>query len=145
MPLVEPIKIENLRELQSALKQLDGESQKQIRVVFNEAAEIIVEGARRLVPRGPSGDARASLKAMSGQREAKVVGGGRKAPYYPWLDFGGRVGRGRTGLNTGSVHRKFIESGRYIYPTLSRNRQEILETMAEGLARAARDAGLEVT
>lgn len=139
MPLVEPVRIEGLRDLQAAMRRASEGSQKQLRVVFNEAAETVVGGARRRVPRGPSGAARASLKPMSGQREAKTVGGGRKAPYYPWLDFGGRVGRDR------SVSRRFIEGGRYLYPSWSANRRSVLDALAEGVARAARDAGLEVT
>ena len=136
--MIDPIRIENLRELQGALKQADGESQKQIRVVFNLAADVVVGDAQRLVPTA-SGKARASLKAMSGQREAKAVAGGSKAPYYPWLDFGGAVGRKKANK------RRFIEGGRYLYPSWSTNRKRILEEMAEGLAEVARNAGLEVT
>ena len=139
MPLVEPIRIEGLRDLQKAMRQASEGSQKQLRVVFNEAAETVAGGARSRVPRGPSGAARASLKPMSGQREAKVVAGGKKAPYYPWLDFGGRVGRNR------SVERRFIDGGRYLYPSWSANRKSILVALAESVARVARDAGLEVT
>lgn len=136
--LVEPIKIEHLRELQGALKAADGEAQKQIRVVFNAAAEIVLDDARRLVPTR-SGKARSTMKALSGQREGKVVAGGKKAPYYPWLDFGGTIGRNK------SVRRRVIPGGRYLYPSLTDNYSRILEEMAEGLAEAARNAGLEVT
>ena len=137
--LIRPIEIQNLRELQAALRQADGESQKQIRVVFNAAADIVVDDARRLVPRGPSGAAGASLKALSGQREGKAVGGSKKAPHYGWLEFGGKVGRKR------SIERRFIQGGRYLYPSYAKNRERILEEMAEGLAQVARNAGLEVT
>lgn len=141
MALVEPIRINNLRELQKALKQADGESQKQLRVVFNQAADVVIGGARHRVPRGPSGAARASLKARSGQREAKAVGGGTKAPYYPWLDFGGQPG----GAIGNRSRRRFVEGGRYLYPSWSANRKTILDALAESLTRVARDAGLQVT
>lgn len=138
MPLVEPIRIENLRELQAAMRRASEGSQKQLRVVFNAAAETVAGGARRRVP-SRTGRARASLKAMSGQREGKAVGGGGKAPYYGWLDFGGRVGRRR------SVERRFVEGGRYLYPSYVANRRSILESLAEAIAAVARDAGLDVT
>lgn len=139
MSLIEPIRIDGLRDLQRALKQADGESQKKLRLVLNRAADIVIDDARGLVPRGPSGNARASLKAKSGQREAVAVGGSRKAEYYPWLDFGGRVGRNR------SVERRFIKEGRYLYPSWSKNRKRILETMADEITEVARAVGLEVT
>lgn len=136
---VDPIKIDGLRDLQRALKQADGESQKRLRLVLNKAADLVVDDASSHVPRGPSGNARASLKARSGQREAVAVAGGRKAPYYPWLDFGGRVGRNR------SVERRFIKSGRYLYPAWSDNRQKILTLLADEIVEVAKSAGLEVT
>lgn len=138
MSLIEPIKIDGLRDLQRALKQADGESQKKLRLVLNKAADIVVADAQGLVPRGPSGDARASLKARSGQREAVASGGSRKAPYYPWLDFGGRVGRKR------SVERRFIKSGRYLYPAWSDNRKKVLDLLAEEIVEVAKSVGLEV-
>lgn len=137
--LVAPIKIENLRELQKAMRDASEGSQKKLRLVFNEAAETVIGGARRRVPRGPSGAARASLSAKSGQREAKVVGGSRKAPYYPWLDFGGRVGRDK------SVSRRFVQGGRYIYPSYAANRKSILEALAVSISELARESGLEVS
>lgn len=139
MSLVEPIRITGLRDLQRALKQADGESQKRLRVVLNKAADIVVDDAAQLVPRGASGAARASLKARSGQREAIAVGGSRKALYYPWLDFGGRVGKKR------SVERKFIKSGRYLYPAWSDNRKKVLDLLADEIVEVAKSVGLEVT
>lgn len=156
MTTVKPVKIEGLRDLQKALKDLDGESQKQIRVFLNEVAQTVVGGASRRVPTR-SGRAKGSLKAMSGQREAKVQGGGRKAPYYGWLDFGGTVGKGRVpgtakkraglqaGSHEGSVKRPWFPGGRYIYPAYAANRDSIQKALEKGLADLIRGAGLEVT
>lgn len=138
MSVPEPIKIGGLREFQRALKQMDGESQKQLRVVLNRAAETVASGASRRVPRR-TGRAAASLRAMSSQREARVMGGSKKVPYYGWLDFGGRIGRDK------SQRRPFITGGRYMYPTFSANRDSINKALADGLAELARTAGLEVT
>lgn len=132
------IRIDGLRELQAALRAMDGESQKQLRVALNEAAELIVAGARRKMP-SESGKAKQSLKAASGQREAQVSLGGRRAPYAPWLDFGGRVGPRR------SVIRPYKKQGRYVYKTLADEHADITELLVEAIDRVARDAGLEVT
>lgn len=138
MTVPEPIKISGLREFQRALKQMDGESQKKLRVVLNEAATTVAEGAARRVP-VRTGRARASLRAMSSQREARVMGGSKKAPYYGWLDFGGRTGRDK------SQRRPFVQGGRYMYPTFASNRDSIYKALQKSLAELARTAGLEVT
>lgn len=136
--VIKPVKVEGLRDLQRALKNLDGESQKQLRVVFNDVAQTVVGGAQRRIPTR-TGRARGSIKAMSGQREAKVQGGGRKAPYYGWLDFGGRTGRKQ------SVRRPFVQGGRYLYPAYAANRDSVQKAVEKGLTDLIRGAGLEVT
>lgn len=138
MGTIEPIKVAGLREFQRALKMMDGESQKKLRVVLNEAATTVARGAGRRVPRR-TGRAGASVRAMSSQREARVMGGSNKVPYYPWLDFGGRVGRDR------SVSRPFVQGGRYMYPTFSANRDSIYKALQKSLSDLAREAGLAVT
>lgn len=138
MSAVEPIKINGLKEFQRALKQMDGETQKQLRVVLNSAADTVAQGAARRVPRR-TGKAAASLRALSSQREARVMGGSKKVPYYGWLDFGGRIGRNK------SQRRPFVKAGRYMYPTFAANRDPIYKALHNGLADLARNAGLEVS
>lgn len=144
MATVDPIKIIGLREFQTALKEMGDDLPRRIRVALNSVAETVLGGARRRVP-SRTGRARASLKVSSSQREARIKGGAARVPYYGWLDFGGRVGRGRTGPNTGSVRRPFIQSGRYMYPAYSANRDSIHKALEQVLVDLAEDAGLEVT
>lgn len=99
-----PIRVEGLRELQAALKAFDGESQKALRVALNNAVEGIASDARRRVPTR-SGKARASIRATSSQREARVSAGKKAVPYYGWLDYGGKTGIGR------SIDRPFRKAG----------------------------------
>lgn len=138
MATIAPISITGLREIQAALKQLDGESQKQLRVVLNQAAQAVVGGAARRVPT-KTGAARASIRAASGQREAKVSGGSKKVPYYGWIDFGGKVGRDR------SVRRPFLQSGRYIYPAYDANKDSIGKALGKALVDLCTNAGLDVS
>lgn len=131
----EVVAVEGLREFQQRLKKLDGQSQKQIRLVLNDAGELIVTRARAVVPRR-SGRAAASIKAQSTQREARVKAGGARVPWYPFIEFGGAVGRNN------SVRRTYVPSGRFLYPTMASNRSVIVQRMAAGLDRAIREAGL---
>lgn len=137
MTAIAPIKISGLRDFQSALKQMDGETQKQLRVVLNSVADTVAQGAARRVPRR-SGRAAATVRAQSSQREARVMGGSKKAPYYAWLDFGGKIGRDH------HTKRTYVAGGRYIYPTYAANRAGILEALAQALAELATSAGLQV-
>jgi hypothetical protein len=132
------IAVTGLRELARSLKKVDGEAAKQLRVVFNEAADLVVSTARPRIPRR-TGRAAGSLKTRSTRTAVRVAFGGPRAPWYPWLDFGGRTGRRK------SVVRPFLTRGRYIFPAYDERRDDILAAMQEGIERVARDAGLEVS
>jgi hypothetical protein len=133
------IKIEGVREFQRALKDVDAGLPKMLRLVFNEAGGIIVDYAQAHIE-VKSGRAKASIKARSSQRTGQVSIGGNRAPYVPWLDFGGegRV-RGRPGP------RPFIKEGRYVYRGLRLHSDDITAVMTKGLADLAASAKLEVT
>lgn len=132
------ITITGIREFQKALRDMDANLPKQLRIALNKASDLVITKARPLIP-ARTGRAANSLKVRSTQRVARIAAGGKRAPYYPWLDFGGKVGR------HDSVDRKFYTEGRYIYPTLRKNRDEITGIMQMALADLARDAGLYVT
>lgn len=134
----DPIKIEGLRAFSKSLQQLDSDLPKALRVAFNGATQIVVDEAKPKVPK-ISGKAASSVKARSTRTAARIVGGGNKAPWYPWLDFGGRVGRNR------SVRRPFLKEGRYIYKAFFANRDRFGELLQESLVDVAEQAGLEVT
>jgi hypothetical protein len=130
------VRIRGLREFQRNLKALDANLPKALRIAFNEAADVIVSEARPRVP-SRTGRAKGTVKARSTRTKSRVVGGGRRAPYYPWLDFGGRIPRG--------PRRPFLERGRYIYRAYDRNKGEYAEMLEKALTQVARDAGVEVT
>lgn len=139
MGAVGKIQVAGLRDFQRQLKAMDAGLPKQLRLALNEASNEVIDYAQPRIPRR-SGAAAGSLKARSSQREARVGVGGRRAPYYPWLDFGGegRV-KGRPAA------RPFIRSGRYVYKGLEVRRDRITEIMSQALTQLARDAGLEVS
>jgi hypothetical protein len=129
--------IEGLAQFNRGLRKLDKEAPKGLRIALNGVAELLVTETRKQIPKR-TGKAAASLKAQSTRTSARVAVGGKKAPYYPWLDFGGKTGRGK------SVNRPFYKQGRYLYPTLGRIRPDIEKALGAALTAVARDAGLDV-
>jgi len=137
--VAEKIKVTGLREFQKALRDMDTNLPKQLRVALNLASKVVIDYAEPRMPR-KTGRAAGSLKAKSSQREARIGLGGRRAPYAPWLDFGGEGRRkGRPPA------RPFIKSGRYVYKGLEVKRDEITQVMSDALTELARTAGLEVS
>jgi hypothetical protein len=137
--MVESIQITGLREFQASLRKLDANMPKLLRVTFNGCTKLVIDYAGAHMPR-KSGRAAASLKPRSSQREARIAMGGRRAPYAPWLDFGGQGRRkGRPPA------RPFLKDGRYVYKGLAVHRDDITALMAKGLSDVAREAGLDVT
>lgn len=134
MALTDPIQVQGLKELQRGIKQVDRDMAKELRKAFNEVAGVVVDDIRRLVP-VESGAARNSVRAASTQSAAAIKVGGRRAPHYPWLDFGGKVGINR------SVTRPFIPGGRYLYPSIKRNRAVMLDALDDALDALFRKAG----
>lgn len=135
--MADPIKVEGLSTFVRDLKKLDRELPKALRLAFNQAADIVVQDARAKIPT-KSGRAKSTVRAKSTQTASRISGGGKRAPYYPWLDFGGRVGRNK------SVRRPFLTEGRYIYDSFYRNRPRYVELLEASLLDAARSAGVEV-
>lgn len=133
------IKIEGLKEFQRALRQVDADLPKLLRTTFNDAMKLVVDYAGSHMPR-QTGRAVNSLKPKSAQRTARISMGGQRAPWVPWLDFGGEGRRkGRPPA------RPFIKKGRYLYVGLEVRHDEITDVMQKGLADAARAAGLVVS
>lgn len=133
----DPIKVVGLKEFRKGLKGMDRGLPKTIRLTFNSVADVLVDETRPKIPR-LTGAAAGTLKAQSTQTAARVSMGGNKAPYLPWLDFGGKTGPKK------SVVRPFIRTGRYFFPTLDENRDTIQDLMLSGLTKLAESNGIEV-
>lgn len=136
--MAEAIKIDGLAEFSRNLKRLDAELPKALRVAMNEAADIVVQAARAKVPRR-TGRAARSIRPQSTRTLVRVAAGGKRVPYYPWLDFGGRVGRAP------STRRTFYSDGRFIYPAYYANRDRFTKVLEQALVEVARQSGVEVT
>src|SRR5215213_919930 len=113
--MADKIKITGIKEFQRSLRAMDADLPKQIRVILNDASQLILSFAR---PRFPklTGRAAKSLSARSSQREARIALGGARAPYAPGLDFGGGANRPQ--------FPPYTPGGRYVYKGLEVNRDE---------------------
>jgi hypothetical protein len=134
------LQVSGLKEFRKALKAAGDDMPKALRVAMNKAAELVVDEARPDVPQ-ESGAARKSIRPQSTGTAVRVTAGGRRAPYYPWLDFGGRVGRRKATV------RPFSPDGRYLYPAYFKLRDSgaFTDVMSAALVDVAAAAGLEVT
>lgn len=131
------VEVGGLAQLNRGLRALDAGAPKELRLALNEAAQLLVDRTRPKIPQ-VTGAARRSLVARSTRTSARVGVGGKKAPYYPWLDFGGQGRKpGRPPART------FLREGRYVYPTLRQERPRIEAALGEALTRVIRNAGLE--
>lgn len=127
----DPIRITGLKDFQRSLKEAEATLPRTLRLIFNEAADVVVDAASPNVPRR-TGALRASLRATSQQRSARVtLGKGKTAQFAGVIEFGDPK-RGRP----------FVKGGRAIYPGFVRKRAEVLDVMTAGLNRLADEAGL---
>lgn len=137
--MVNVIRIDGLAEFSRNLRKLDSDLPKVLRIALNEGADLVVHEATPPIPKR-TGRAARSVKARSTRTAVRVVAGGKRAPYYPWLDFGGRVGPSR------SVVRPFRKEGRYLYAGYFRlsSSGEFQEVLSRALIGVAAQAGVAV-
>jgi Bacteriophage HK97-gp10, putative tail-component len=138
------VKVTGLRELRTALKKVGAEAPAAMKTEMKTIAGKVVGKIVSKVPQ-KTGKAAGSIKARGTTTGAGIAFGGTAAPYYPWLDFGGTVGKGhKPGVSgSGSIRRNFIKQGRYVYPTLMDEQTAIKHDLDEALGRLASQAGFE--
>jgi|WetSurMetagenome_2_1015567.scaffolds.fasta_scaffold07439_4 hypothetical protein len=131
------IEVEGLKEMTRALKAINSELPKGVRTALNSAADVVVQYGKKKMPKR-TGLASNTIKAKSTRTLIRVSEGSKKAPYVPWLDFGGRTGRRK------SVVRPFYKDGRYLYPALGDKRDEINAALENALTDLVKKSGLEI-
>jgi hypothetical protein len=164
-----PIKMQltGLRELLAALRKVAPDAKRELSASLKTIGKMVQADTQADMPRR-RGKARRSVKvkvvARRGFEGVQISEGGAVAPYAPWLDFGGTVGRGRRSTarvtfhgggrvtvqrggsrGSGSVVRPFIKDGRYLYPAYYRRYDDMVAATLEAVRRACTAAGLEVT
>lgn len=127
--------VTGLRDLNKALKAASAEAETEMKAVLKGIAEGVVTDVRSRVPHR-SGRAAASYRPRGGVKGASIAFGGPKAPYVPWLDFGGSVGKKRKAgvVGSGSIKRPVIKGGRFLYPAINDNMEDIQEKVAKAIS-----------
>lgn len=129
------IKVTGVKEYQRALLSAQSISHRELESVVESSARLVLRDARWRVPRGPSGAARASLRIVEGIGARQVVAGGRRAPYFGWLDFGGVAG-------AQGPRRPYMRRGRYVLQALFRADQLIDRNMNTAMRNVVVKSGL---
>ena len=141
---VQVVRIEGLKEVNRALKDMGNGLDREFKVEAKGVAEIVAREARSNVPT-VSGKAKGSIRAGAESKGAYVAGGKKSVPYYSWLDFGSRKplsGRPRSvGPWKGSG--KGPDKGRFIYPALTANRGEVEKRTKRAVKVAKKKAGFK--
>lgn len=130
------IVVRGLPELRRAFAKVDESLPRELKVRFLKIAELVAGHARSRAPH-LTGRAQSSIKARGSTRGASIAFGGTAAPYYAWLDFGGRVGRNR------SIQRDMIPGGRYVYPAIAEQSKATAQAAEDAVNDVARKAGFE--
>ena len=137
------VEIEGLREFRNAIRRVEPGMQKQLQKRFKALAVVVADRIRAKVPVGDTGNAAASVRARATQTSAAVFAGGVKAPYFPFLDFGGSTGRGHVvGSGGGAVRRDMPTGGRYVYPVIGEMRGDITREANKALDDTLHEVGL---
>jgi len=132
------IGVHGLDEFRTGVDRLAADMPDVLETAALSAADLVAGYARPRVPRR-SGRAARTLRAMvTRPGRAEVTAGGSAAPYFGWLDFGGRVGRGN------GVRRPYRKTGRYIFAGLDARESAIEEAQQTALTDAATSARLGV-
>lgn len=155
------IKIDGLRDLQRAMKNLPPSVRKEFNRDMRQIAGEVVTSVRSEMEASyaateeftqrksrSTGEAAASVKPSLQGGYVSVRAGGSSAPYYPWLDFGGDRRKHSSWSTSGRVgkaethQRPFYREGRWIYPTIARIRPAIYAKAMAVVERAKKQAGL---
>lgn len=149
------ITVKGLRELNRAFKEIgDKVSGDGLKAAFLWIATTVASKARAGVPVGGGktpGAAAASIQPHGTARGASISFGGQAAPYMPFLDFGGSVGRGHIhGVGfSGAIKRTWLGKpageGRYIYPAITSEKEHTAEAVEAAIAEIARNQDFEVS
>ena len=132
------VEVVGLAQISRSLKAVDAQAPKELRIALNTVSDVLIGAVRPKIPE-VSGASRRSLVARSTRTSARIAVGGKTAPWYPWLDFGGQ---GR--IKGRPAPREFIREGRYLYPTLREIRPRIEQELRDAITRVIENAGLVV-
>ena len=144
------VKVTGLAEVNRALKRTSDELKPELKAELLKVADKVAGDVQQRMP-WLTGRAIQSVAPHSTAGGASIAAGGRAAPYYGWLDFGGTTGRGHVPGKggSGSISRPYMgkgtgEFGRYLYPAIMADEQVILEDAGKAIDTVMGRAGFTV-
>jgi hypothetical protein len=136
------VDIQGLKELRSALRKVDAQFPKELRLANKAAADIVVPEAKRRAgqsrPNLAGGVARAgsrgagSIRALAQQTSAQIAGGSAGVPWFAGNDRG-----------SGGAYRQFPSAsaeGYILYPAAKAKRNEVVEVYNKMLGELTHEA-----
>lgn len=133
--------VDGLRELNKALKAADVEAVNAMKAALKSIAEGVASDVRSRVPH-VTGAAAASYKARGGVKGAAIAFGGPRTAYAPWLDFGGKLRP--AGRRRGTQTRPIIKGGRYLYPAIADNMEDVQRKVADAISEITGQYGFRL-
>jgi hypothetical protein len=124
---VDKTEILGLREVQRDLNKLGDDTKNEMKDTHKEAAEVVVMGAKRLVPYR-TGALAASIRALATKSSGRVRAGSASVPYAGPIHFGWPARR--------------IAPNPFIYDALDDRRDDIREIYEERIDELIRNYGL---
>ena len=137
------VKVVGLTELRKACAIMGEDMPLYLREELKKLAEVVAVKARAKVP-VIEGTAKGSIRTVMAGAGVAVRGGSAKAPYYGWLDFGGRIrhmGPSHAHTMNHYLFRPYIKTGRYLYPAADESAVEMAPMVEAMLDRLAVKAG----
>lgn len=133
---------------------MDRESVRALNAGLKGAVQPLAQQIAATVPTD-TGRAQSTVRVTSSGGTVWLKGGGARAPYFPWLDFGGQLpghrprrkkammwsGAQHPSASAAGANRTKIRSGRYIYPGAERHAEEVVDRTAIIFDDVARSAG----
>lgn len=123
MPVDTKIEIQGLRELNRAFRSLGREATGELKGVHLDAAKIVEERARQIVPKR-TGRLAGTLRSAGTMRGANVRAGFARVPYAGPIHFGWA--------------RRNIRPQPFLYDALDERRSEVLDAYEKNLKRLIR-------
>jgi hypothetical protein len=127
VPVTGGVYITGLKELRRDFQKFSPELQKLMGLELTRVvAGVLVPDIQAKIPMSDKRKrhARETVRAVAFQGGVGIRAGSAAVPYYGWLDFGGDLpGRGRGRDQT--ISRPFYREGRYIYPTIAEDSDDL--------------------
>lgn len=126
------------RRFSQMLAAIEPNLQKELAGELKDVAETVAVRVRARMP-SRTGRARSSVKSGANRTGAYVQEGRKAVPYVPWLDFGGVLKP--VGGRHNTIRRDRVKGGRYLYPEINRQQDEVERGAQDAVQSALRKAG----